>query len=100
MRDLVDLSSVKKFVGCKWVFAIKINLDSSVARLKTRLIAKEYAQTYRIDYSNTFSPVAKLTFIRLFISIVASQHQILCQLDIKNIFLHGDLHKKVHMEQV
>lgn len=63
--DLVDLPKGKKVDRCKWVFAIKINLDSSVARLKANLMAKGYAQTYRVDYSDTSSLAAKLTSIRL-----------------------------------
>ncbi|RVW51932.1 Retrovirus-related Pol polyprotein from transposon RE1 [Vitis vinifera] len=63
----------KKVVGCKWVFAVKVNPDGLVARVKARLIARGYAQTYGVDYSNTFSPVAKLNSVRLFISIAASQ---------------------------
>ena len=52
-----------------------------------------------MDYSNTFSPVAKMTYIRLFISLVATYNWDLHQLDIKNAFLHGDLQEEVYMEQ-
>ncbi|KAL6313697.1 hypothetical protein AAG906_010115 [Vitis piasezkii] len=97
--NLVDLPIGKNVVGCKWVFAIKVNPNGSVARLKARLVAKGYAQTYGVDYSDTFSPVARLASIRLIISIAASQHWPLHQLDIKNAFLHGDLQEEVYMEQ-
>lgn len=72
--DLMDLPDGKKLVGCKWVFTVKVNPNGSVARLKAKLVAKGYAQTYGVDYSDTFSPVAKLTSVRLFISLAASEN--------------------------
>ena len=52
-----------------------------------------------MDYSNTFSLVAKLTSIRLFTSLAATHGWDLHHLDIKNVFLHGDLAEEVYMEQ-
>ena len=64
--DLVALPTRKKAISCRWVFSVKFNHDGSVARLKALLVAKGYTQTYRVDYSNTFSPVTKLTqFVHL-----------------------------------
>ena len=97
--NLVHLPTVKKSIGCRWVFVVKVNPDGSVARLKARLVAKGYAQTYGVDYFDTFSPVAKMTSIRLFISLSTTHNWDLHQLDMKNVFLHGDLQEEVYMEQ-
>ena len=70
MWDLVPLPIGKKVIGCHWVFAVKFNPDEYVARLKARHVAKGYAQTYRLDYSDTFSPVTKSTSVHLFILLL------------------------------
>ena len=95
----MPLPTDKKAISCRWVFAIKFNPDGSVTRLKARLVAKGYAQTYGVYYSDTFFLVAKLTFVRLFISLAASYDWDLHPLDIKNVFLHGDPQEEVYKEQ-
>jgi hypothetical protein len=41
------------------VFTVKHNPEEKVDRLKVRLAAKGYTQTYGIDYEETFAPMAK-----------------------------------------
>ena len=52
-----------------------------------------------MDYSDPFPPIAKLTSIRLLISLATTHGWDLNQLDIKNVFLYGDLTEEVYMDQ-
>jgi hypothetical protein len=97
--ELVALPKDKKVIGCKWAYKVKYNADGFVSRYKARLVAKGYAQTYGINYDETYGPVAKMTTIRAIIIMVAAKGWSLHQMDVKNDFFHGDLQEEVYMEQ-
>ncbi|XP_062114174.1 uncharacterized protein LOC133825214 [Humulus lupulus] len=89
--EIVRVPKGTKIVGCKWFFKIKTKADGSVERYKARLVAKGFTQTYGIDYQETFAPVAKINSIQVLLSLAVNSSWPLYQLDVKNVFLNGDL---------
>jgi len=81
------------------MYTVKVGLDGQVDRLKARLIVTGYTHVYGLDYGDTFSPVAKMSSVRLFLSIATKRHWPLYQLDIENAFLHGEIREEMNMEQ-
>ena len=72
--DLVSLLPGKSTVGCRWVYTVKVGPNGQVDRLKARLVAKGYIQIYGCDYGDTFSSVAKIAYVRLFLSMTVMCH--------------------------
>jgi hypothetical protein len=96
--DLVDLPPKISVIGNKWVYKIKTCSDNAVDRYKARLVAKSFAQEYYVDYEETFAHVARLSSVRALLAVAASRHWSLSQMDVKNVFLNGDLSEEVYMQ--
>ncbi|RVW63691.1 Retrovirus-related Pol polyprotein from transposon TNT 1-94 [Vitis vinifera] len=88
----------KKALHNKWVYRIKNKHDGS-KRYKARLVVKGVQQKEGIDYTEIFSPVVKMSTIRLVLGMVAVENLHLELLDVKTTFLHGDLEEDLYMIQ-
>ncbi|GJY19940.1 ribonuclease H-like domain-containing protein [Tanacetum coccineum] len=86
-------------VRCMWLFRHKYLADGTLSRYKERLVANGSTQLEGIDVDETFSLVVKPGTIRTVLSLAASRHWPIHQLDAKIDFLHGDLSETVYMHQ-
>ena len=88
----------KKALHNKWVYRIKNEYDGSKC-YKARLVVKGFQQKKGIDYLEIFSPIVKMSTIKLVLRMVAIENLHLEQLDVKTAFLHGDLQEDIYMSQ-
>jgi hypothetical protein len=70
---------------------MKYDSKGKIKRFKARLIAKGFTQRGGIDYIETFSAVSKKDSFRIVMTLVAHYDLVLYQMDVKTVFLNGDL---------
>lgn len=97
--ELVELPISCKAIGCKWIFKTKKDLKGKIERFKARLMAKGFTQKEGIDFNETFSLVSTKESFRIAMALVAHFNLELHQMDVKTVFLNGDLNEEVYMQQ-
>ena len=97
---LVDFPLGCKTIGYKWVLRKKLKPDGSIDKFKAKLVAKGFKQKTNLDFFDTFSPVTRITSIKLLIAIAAIFYLKIHQMDVKTAFLNGDLEEEIYMDQL
>ncbi|GJT94813.1 retrovirus-related pol polyprotein from transposon TNT 1-94 [Tanacetum coccineum] len=92
---LVPPSDNIKPLTLKWLFKNKYDEENTVIRNKTRLVGIGYRQEEGINFEESFTPVAKMEAIRIFLAYDAHKSFIVFQMDVKTAFLHGTLKEDV-----
>ena len=96
--DLVTLLPGQSVVSCKWSYKIKTHSDGFIECYKARLVAKGFTQEYGIDYEETFTPIAHISSVRALLAVATASKWDLFKMDVKNVFLNGDLSEQVYMQ--
>lgn len=96
--ELVKRPIGTKVVGGRWVFARKQGANQEEV-FKARYVAKGFSQVKEIDYSETFSPTARLNSLRVLLQIAANENMKLFQLDVKNAYLNAKIDHDIFLEQ-
>ncbi|KAL6338697.1 hypothetical protein AAG906_023846 [Vitis piasezkii] len=105
--DPISVSHVKQIklpegvkpIGCKWIFKAKRDSKGNIVRYKACLVAKGFTLKKDIDYKETFSSVSSNDSFRIIMALVAHYDLELHQMDIKTVFLNGNIDETIYMVQ-
>lgn len=97
--ELVDLPHGSRPIGCRWILKRKLRPDGTVEKFKARLVAKGYVQKENVDFFDTYSPVTRVTTIRVLLAISSIHNLLVHQMDVKTAFLNGELEEEIYMHQ-
>src|SRR3954464_3218136 len=86
-------------IGTKWIFRNKQDEDGIVVRNKARLVAQGYTQIEGIDFGETYAPVAHLESIRVMLAFANHKNILLYKMDVKSVFLNGEIEEEVYVMQ-
>jgi hypothetical protein len=99
--ERTTLPSDRKAIGLRWCYAYKFNPDGSIikGKEKARLVAQGFSQRPE-DYGSTYSPVAKITSIRIALAYAAHYDLEILSFDVKTAFLHAKLSTIIYCKQI
>jgi hypothetical protein len=95
---LVDVPKYKDFISVKWIYKAKQNAEGNMQKYKECLVTRGFTQQPRIDLNETFSPVGCMDTVRTMLGIVAQYKWPFYQMDVKSIFLNGNLEEELYVE--
>nr|GEU69927.1 hypothetical protein [Tanacetum cinerariifolium] len=83
-----------------WIEAMQQELNE-FERLenKARLVASGYRQEEGMKFEESFASVARLEGIRIFLAYAAHKNMVVYQMDVKTVFLNGNLREEVYVSQ-
>ncbi|GKA07765.1 retrovirus-related pol polyprotein from transposon TNT 1-94 [Tanacetum coccineum] len=97
--ELVECPVGRNIITVKWIWKNKTDAENTVIRNKSRLVAKGYRQEEGIYFEESFSPVARLDSVRIFVAYAAHKNFTIFQMDVKTTFLNGPLKEEVFVRQ-
>jgi len=86
-------------IGTKWVFRNKQDENGVVTRNKPRLVAQGFTQIEGLDFGETYALVARLESIHILLAYATHHDFKLYQMDVKSVFLNGQISELVYVEQ-
>ncbi|GKA06931.1 putative ribonuclease H-like domain-containing protein, partial [Tanacetum coccineum] len=97
--ELVPRPDKVMVITLKWIYKVKLDELGGILKNKARLVARGYRQEEGIDFEESFAPVARLEAIRIFLAFAAHMNMVVYQMDVKTVFLNGNLREEVYVSQ-
>lgn len=95
---LVERPENKTIIGSRFVLRNKLNTDGSILKRKARLVAQGFLQKPGVHFNETFSPVARLSSVRMVIAAAVKLNMKIQQFDVSTAYLNGELEEETFME--
>nr|GEW49808.1 retrovirus-related Pol polyprotein from transposon TNT 1-94 [Tanacetum cinerariifolium] len=89
--ELVPRPDKVMIITLKWIYKVKLDELRGILNNKARLVARGYRQEEGIDFEESFTPVARLEAIRIFLAFVAHKNMVVYQMDVQTAFFNGNL---------
>nr|GEX70674.1 retrovirus-related Pol polyprotein from transposon TNT 1-94 [Tanacetum cinerariifolium] len=96
--ELVPRPDKVMVITLKWIYKVKLDELGGILKIKTRLVACGYRQKKGIDFEESFSPVARLKAIRIFLAYATHKNMVIYQMGVKTAFLNS-LWEEVYVSQ-
>lgn len=94
--EIVDRPENQEIISNRWVFKIKEN-NQGKHTYKARLVARGFEQNLG-EFSQIHAPVARLSTLRVLLSVCNHYNLVLEQFDVKNAFLNSNLEETIFMK--
>ncbi|GKD60090.1 retrovirus-related pol polyprotein from transposon TNT 1-94, partial [Tanacetum coccineum] len=97
--ELVPRPDKVMMITLKWIYKVKLDELGGILKNKARLVARGYRQEKGINFEESFAPVVRLEAIRIFLAFAAHMNMVVYQMDVKTVFLNGNLLEEVYVSQ-
>lgn len=89
----------RSIITTKSLFRRKYNSDGTLSRYKARLVARGFSQQEGLDYSETFSPLIKMTFLRILLAFATLYDYHIHHMDVTTPFFNGIIREIIYITQ-
>ncbi|GJW66680.1 retrovirus-related pol polyprotein from transposon TNT 1-94 [Tanacetum coccineum] len=79
--ELIPLLDKVMVITIKWIYKLKLDKLGGILKNKARLVAHGYRQEERIDFKESFAPVARLEAVQIFLAFAAHMNMTVYQMD-------------------